>query len=102
MAENSTIDRPFAKAFVAVSMRFGREFGSPLPKRLLTIGSETDGFRVRLNPTSETIGGVAPMRMHVTLHGCPAGVIDPYGGSLIADGDEPIEDRLILWAEWKT
>lgn len=92
---------PLAKAFVLIAERFGRIFVAPLPKRLLEIGSPTEGWGVRLNPTSEAVDGIQPYRAHVTFNGWPAGIMQPYGGTMMAgdhDG-KSTEDALIEWLQ---
>ena len=89
-------DEPIAVAFYEISMRCGRQFGIPLPKRLLTLGDPERGWCVRLNATGETIDGVDGFHAEVLWGGFPASIINAYGG-VIAAGEAANEDALIAW-----
>lgn len=81
--------------YIEIAERAAREYGAPLPHRLLTIGTST-GWLVRLNASGETQHGVAPYEAHVLWNEWPAGIIDA-GGGVIAAGDAANEDALIAW-----
>lgn len=100
MAENMNSERPISELFIRLAERFGRENGTPIPKRLLEIGNKTDGWYVRLNPTGDPLDGIQPINMHVTCNGWPVGVLTPFDGCLMAGcyGDEPTEVTLLRWA----
>ena len=82
--------------FCEITTCFSDRFGTPLPKRLLTIGNADAGWQVRLNTTKETVDGVEPYKMVVLWNGCPAGIIDAAGG-IIAAGEAANEDTLMEW-----
>jgi hypothetical protein len=83
--------------FLAIAERCAREFGAPLPKRLLSIGDEDKGWGVRLNPTTETVEAVEPFCAVATWNGWPAGIISPALGGFIAAGEAANAASLVAW-----
>lgn len=91
-----TPDIPIPIAYVEIVERFARDYGTPIPSRLLEIGTDADGWRVRLNASFETVDGVLPFQAHPYWHGWLAGIVTPSGGT-IAAGSAANEDALIAW-----
>jgi len=87
-----------AESFALIAECCARKYGSPFPQRMLYIGTPDAGWYVRLNPTNETLEGIAPFTAHVTWGGLPAGIIDA-GGGIIAAGEAANEDTLCEWLE---
>ena len=92
------MNAPISEVMFLIVMRFGREHGIPLPKRLLEIGDKDDGWHVSLNPTKEPIGEVKPGTALVLWRGIPVGLVDAGGGT-IASGTPANEDSLCEWLE---
>jgi hypothetical protein len=89
MAEN------ISETFVLIAEAVGRQYGTPIPKRLLTIGGK-QGWEVQLNPTNEPLEGVDPFTAVVAWNEWPAGVVDPNGG-VIAAGAVANLDTFLEW-----
>ncbi len=87
-----------SEVFLRIAERMGREYGVPLPKRLLEVGNPDVGWHVVLNPTDTSIGEVESFAAHACWNGWPAGIIDPDGGVLAA-GELANERTLLSWLE---
>ena len=84
------------EAFYLIVVRMAREYGEPLPKRLLEIGDKDRGWHVALNPTNEPVDDLQPFSASVSWNGWPAGLIDPRGG-IIAAGELANEETFREW-----
>ncbi len=91
----------YSEAFYEAAQACGREFGKPLPKRLLTIGDADEGWHVKFNPTSETLDDISPFSLMIAWNGCPAGLIGPRDG-VFAAGGVANEGAFIEWAKGLT
>ena len=79
--------------------RFAAVYGSPLPKRVLRLGSATDGWGVELNATGVDVGKTLPAYgAAISWGGFPAGIVDPNGG-VIAAGSAANEATFREWLE---
>lgn len=89
-----------SRAFIEIANRAGREHGTPLPRRLVSFGSDS-GWMVTLNPLGDESDGLPPYTAKVEYSGTPIGFIDPCGGCLIGggEGETSTEDDLIAWCE---
>lgn len=87
-----------ATLFMSIVERMARQYGAPLPNRLLSIGSPDDGWGVTLNATADTLDDVEPFNSTVTWNGFPAGIVAPNGGVLAA-GSLANEAALCEWLE---
>ena len=88
----------FSRAFVEAVQAIDREFGHPLPKRLLEIGDAEKGWRVKLNMTNESIDNIDPQWMMLFWNGFPAGLFGMCSGG-IAAGVAANEPSFIRWAK---
>lgn len=84
------------ESFYEIACACGRVYGAPIPKRLLELGDNADGWHVVFNPTDNRIGNVEPFSARVKWNGWPAGIIGPSGG-ILAAGDLASESTLIEW-----
>ena len=82
--------------FLLIAQRCAREYGQPLPERLLEIGDRSRGWGVRLNASNVVKCGVRPFEAVVHWNGMPAGSLD-YGDGLLAAGGEANEKSLSEW-----
>lgn len=96
--EASNMSQPISKCFLLIAEACAREFGTPLPKRLLELGDPNCGWHVTLNPTAEKIGDIDAFNAHVKWNGWPSGILSPYNG-IFAAGEAANEDTLIEWLE---
>ena len=82
--------------FLLIAQRCAREYGKPLPERLLAIGDQSTGWDVRLNASDVATDGVRPFEADVRWYGMPAGVCW-HGGGFLAAGGEANEKSLSEW-----
>jgi len=84
--------------YVEICLAMAAVYGAPLPKRLLRIGDEQEGWGVKLNPTDAPIDDIQPFAAFVNWNGWPAGVVNPHGG-WIAAGDAANQETLRTWLQ---
>jgi len=82
--------------FLLIAQRCAREYGKPLPERLLAIGDQGKGWGVRLNASDVVTDGVRPFEAVVHWNGMPAGSLG-YGEGFLAAGGEANEKFLGEW-----
>jgi hypothetical protein len=82
--------------FTEVAERCGREFGVPLPQRLLQVGDQDSGWCVKLNPTREKVEAVEPICAAVSYNGWPAGLVTPRTG-FFAAGEAANTASFVEW-----
>lgn len=87
---------PITEVMYLIVLRFVREHGTPLPKRLLEIGDKDNGWHVALNLTKEQIEKVKPFQALVLFDGIPGALIDPGGSCAFGFLDV---DSLCEWLE---
>jgi hypothetical protein len=80
MLENTTLNA----TFVTICSAMSHQHGIPLPKRMLELGSKTEGWGIAINLSEQTEDTIAPFTALVFWNGFPAGIIHPYGGILAA------------------
>jgi hypothetical protein len=83
--------------FLAIAERCAREFGAPLPKRLLVIGDMDSGWGVKFNASLEKAEGVEPLCAAAFWNGWPAGMVSPAFGGFIAAGEAANAASLVAW-----
>jgi len=91
MAENSAME-----LFLLLTERFVKQFGAPLPKRLLSIGDPDKGWGAQLNPTNAKAGDIEPFHAVVTWNGWPAALLCPAYGEIVA-GEAANTETLCQW-----
>ena len=89
-------DTQICELFVRICERFGKEFGTPLPKRVLTLGDEMHGWFVKLNPTADDFDEHLAFSAIVLWNGFPASIVEPNGG-IFAAGDAATEQTFREW-----
>ena len=87
-----------SEAWFLASDLFGKIYGTPLPKKVLFIGSEGHEWGMKLNPVNDTLEGMEPFSVHILWEGWPAGILVPDGG-IGAAGDAANEDSFIEWVK---
>ena len=90
--------KPISRAWLLIAERCGEVHGTPIPKRICTLGTKGQGWHVRLNPTDVCQDGIEPFCANVYWGEWIAGILYPYGG-IIAAGAGANEDNLIAWLE---
>jgi len=95
------VNRPIATAFGEAAERFVRHFGNGPYDGLRTIGDmEGEGFAMQANVTKakEEIDGLPYAHIRVHRDGMPIGVVNPFGGLLVAC-EGGMESMFIEWCK---
>ena len=85
-----------SEAFMLLAEKCGEKYGTPLPKKLLSIGNPDKGWGVVLNAATDAIDGHEGIIAKVTWNGWPAAILSPFGGSFVV-GEAANEDSFIEW-----
>ena len=89
------------ESYYLACMKFGDEFGRPLPHRVLEIGDDS-GWRMLLNATQNkekvSLQGdeIGPFNLQVLWNGWPAAILDASGG-VFAAGSVANEETFLEW-----
>jgi hypothetical protein len=89
-------DEIFSEAFILIAERCADTYGTPLPKRVVQLGSSDKGWFVALNPTPAELDGIPPFSAEVSWNGWPAGLLCARSG-LLAAGEVANEAALVEW-----
>lgn len=87
-----------SEAWYVALDRFAEKYGTPLPKKLLQLGSADTGWGALLNVTKDEINGIPPYSVMATWGGMPAGVLGANGGTMVM-GSDVNEDEFINWLD---